>query len=123
VIEAPHLLVAARPVRAGQQPNPPAGLVLGVLACAGHGRAVHDIRQTWGLNHGQAVDAIRAAVRRHPDHPVAREWARLLRITARRLSVPDPVRHPTHASDDPNGLDLAVDVAVEADYRRRGEGR
>ena len=117
---APRLLVAARPVRAGQQPTPPAGLVLGVLACAGHGRGVHDIQQTWGLGHRQAVDAIRAAVRRHPDRPVAQEWARRLRIATRRLSVPDPVRYPTHTSDDPDHLDLTVDVAVESDYCRRG---
>jgi hypothetical protein len=117
-----QFLVAARPAPAGRQPTPPAHLVLAVLDHAAHGQAVHDVQQTWDLGRGQALAAIRAATRRHPDHPVAREWARLLQVAERRLSPPDPVRYPTHTGDIPDSLDLAVDTAIEADHRHRGGG-
>jgi hypothetical protein len=89
---------------------------------AAHGQAVHDVQQTWGLGRGQALAAIRAAVSRHPGRPGAREWERLLQVAGRRLSPPDPIRYPTHASDIPDAIDRAVDTAVDADHHHRGGG-
>ena len=89
-----QLPVAARPQRAGQQPTPPAHLVLGVLDHAVPSQAVHDVQQTWSLTRAQAIAAIQAATRHHPDHPVARKWARLLQVAGRRLSPRTPSGTP-----------------------------
>ena len=110
-----RLLVAARPVPAGQRALPPTVDVLAVLTTAAPGRAVTDLRATFHLGHATAVRAIRATARHHGGHPVADAWAFRLRILDDpRAPVlrPDPVTDPG-PRDDRDSVDRYVDAAVD----------
>jgi hypothetical protein len=76
------------------------------------------VRETWGMSHGAAVRALRAAFAACPKHPATRAAGLALRTAHVRLGgrpgmTPDPT-DPV----DPYGR--AVDTAVQADYRQRG---
>jgi hypothetical protein len=95
--------------------TPPAVDVLAVLSSADPGRAVHDVRATFHLNHATAIRAIRTAARHHGGHPVADAWAFRLRILddpRRPVLRTDPVTDPGPRADR-DAIDRYVDAAVD----------
>jgi hypothetical protein len=113
VLDAPVVPAASR------VPSPET--VLGVLRdildlqAAGFGRrsAVLTVAGRYRLPRQVAAKAVRDAVKAFPDDPAAVEWGWLFRVAQVRIGGAPLTR------DDIDGG--AVDTAVDADYRSRGE--
>ena len=115
---ATTVLIPAQPAPAEPVPSGPDPLTVRALlasddAAASARAGLALVRRVLGLNHAQAVQAIRAVVMAFPGDPVAAEYGRLIGIADARIrGVP--------ASGDPWQFDQETDAVVEAHYRGRG---